>query len=142
MSSLSLKFTFPFLRMIKLKTHTHTHTHSWDSFFHPPLIIHCLLPSKRFLHQQIVVVQLLLCSTLCDAMDCSKLGFPVLTVSWSLLKFMSIELMMTSKHLISCYPLLLLPYSFPSSGSFPMNQLFASGGQSIGASALILIVNT
>ena len=27
------------------------------------------------------------------------------------------------------------PQSFPTSGSFPMNQLFASGGQSIGASA-------
>ena len=26
------------------------------------------------------------------------------------------------------------PQSFPASGSFPMNQLFASGGQSIGAS--------
>ena len=28
--------------------------------------------------------------------------------------------------------------SFPSSGSFPMNQLFTSGGQSIGASASVL----
>ena len=27
------------------------------------------------------------------------------------------------------------PQSFPASGSFPMSQLFASGGQSIGASA-------
>ena len=27
---------------------------------------------------------------------------------------------------------------FPASGSFPMNQLFASGGQSIGASASVL----
>ena len=27
------------------------------------------------------------------------------------------------------------PHSFPASGSLPMNQLFASGGQSIGASA-------
>ena len=28
------------------------------------------------------------------------------------------------------------PQSFPASGSFPMSQLFASGGQSIGVSAL------
>ena len=31
--------------------------------------------------------------------------------------------------------------SFPASGSFPMNQLFASGGQSIGASASVLSMN-
>ena len=31
--------------------------------------------------------------------------------------------------------------SFPASGSFPVSQLFASGGQSIGASASVLPVN-
>ena len=31
--------------------------------------------------------------------------------------------------------------SFPESGSFPMSQLFASGGRSIGASALVLPMN-
>ena len=36
------------------------------------------------------------------------------------------------------------PQSFPASGSFPVSQLFASGGQSIGdsASASVLPVNT
>ena len=34
----------------------------------------------------------------------------------------------------------LLPQSFPASGSFPMNQLFASGGQSTGASASVAIL--
>ena len=34
--------------------------------------------------------------------------------SWSLLKLMSIELMMPSNHLILCHPLLLLPSVFPS----------------------------
>ena len=57
------------------------------------------------------------------------------TISWSLLKLMSIESMMPSKHLILCVPLLLLLQSFPASGSFPVNGLFTSGGQSIGASA-------
>ena len=33
---------------------------------------------------------------------------------WSLLKFMSIESVMLSKHLILCHPLLLLPSIFPS----------------------------
>ena len=63
------------------------------------------------------------------------------TISWSLLKLMSIELVMPSNHLILCRPLLFLPQSFPSSGSFLMSQLFASGGQSIGASASVLPVN-
>ena len=36
------------------------------------------------------------------------------TVSWSLLKLMSIESVMPFKHLILCHPLLLLPSIFPS----------------------------
>ena len=36
------------------------------------------------------------------------------TISRSLLKFMSIKLVMPSNHLILCYPLLLLPSIFPS----------------------------
>ena len=41
----------------------------------------------------------------------SSLSF---TISWSLLKLMSIELMMPPNHLILCCPLLLLPSIFPS----------------------------
>ena len=52
-------------------------------------------------------------------------------VSWSLLKLMSIESVMPSNHLILCLPLLLLPSIFHSIRSFPMSQLFTSGGQSI-----------
>ena len=37
-----------------------------------------------------------------------------LTVSWSLHKFMSVESVMPSNHLILCHPLLLLPSIFPS----------------------------
>ena len=36
------------------------------------------------------------------------------TISWSLLKLMSIESIMPSNHLILCHPLLLLPSTFPS----------------------------
>ena len=44
----------------------------------------------------------------------------------------------------SVVPFLFCPQSLPASGSFPMNQLFASGGQSIGlsASASVLPMNT
>ena len=36
------------------------------------------------------------------------------TISWSLLKLMSIESVMSSKHIILCHPLLLFPSMFPS----------------------------
>ena len=42
------------------------------------------------------------------------------TISWSLLKLTSIESVMTSNHLILCYPLLLLPSIFPSIRVFPV----------------------
>ena len=54
------------------------------------------------------------CPTLCDPMDCSTPGFPPFTISWSLLKPMSIESVMPSNHLILCHPPLLLPSIFPS----------------------------
>ena len=84
------------------------------------------------------------CLTLCDPMDYSPPGLPVHHQLPSLLKLMSIELVMPSNHLILCHPLLPLLQSFPASGSFPMSQLFASGGQSIGVSALasVLPMNT
>ena len=60
---------------------------------------------------------------------------PSLSISWSLPKFMSIESMMASNHLIYCTLFSSCPQSFPASGSFPMSRLFPSGSQSIGASA-------
>ena len=56
------------------------------------------------------------------------------TIPQSLLKLMPIELVMPSNHLVLLFSSCL--QSFPASGSFLMNRLFASGGQSIGASAL------
>ena len=47
-------------------------------------------------------------------MDCSTPGLPGVTNSRSLLKLMSIELVMPSNHLILCHPLLLLPSIFPN----------------------------
>ena len=66
-----------------------------------------------------------------------------ITISWSMLKLMSIESVMLSSHLILCLPLL-LPSVFPASGSFPVSRLFTSSGQSVGAivSASILPVNS
>ena len=53
----------------------------------------------------------------------------------SLLKLMSIESVMPSNHLILCHPFSSHLEFFPVSGSFHMNQFFASGGQSIEVSA-------
>ena len=47
-------------------------------------------------------------------------------ISQSLFKLMSIKSRMPFNHLIFCHPLLLLPSSFPASGSFPVIWLFAS----------------
>ena len=50
--------------------------------------------------------------SLSDPMDCStSLSF---TISWSLLKLMSIELVMPPSYLVLCRPLLLLPSIFPN----------------------------
>ena len=60
-------------------------------------------------------------------------------ISQTLLKPLSIELEMLSNDIILCCPLLFLP-SITASGSFPMSQLFAPGGQSIGASASVSVL--
>ena len=63
------------------------------------------------------------------------------TISQSLLKLMSIESVIPSNHLILCLPLLLLPSVIPSIRVFSsVCWLFASGGQSIGASVLALVL--
>ena len=54
---------------------------------------------------------------------------------------MSTESVVPSNSSFSAVPLPSCLQSFPSSRSFPMNQFFASGDQSIGASALVLPVN-
>ena len=91
----------------------------------------CLLESSG-----IAVVQSLSCVwpfvTLWTLAHQASLSF---TISWTLLKLMSIVSMMPSNHLIICFPLLLLPSIFPRIRVFPVSQLFASVSQNIGASA-------
>ena len=66
-----------------------------------------------------------------------------ITNSRSLLKLMSIELVMPFKHFILCRPISSQLQSFLASGSFSMSQFFTSGGQSVGvsASASVLSMN-
>ena len=63
------------------------------------------------------------------------------TISGSLLKLMSTELVMLSNHLVSVAPVFSCLQSFPASRSFPVCWLFPSDGQSIAASAIVLPVN-
>ena len=82
------------------------------------------------------------CPTLCDPMDCSMWGFPV--------HYQLLELAQTHVHQVSdaiqpSHPSV-IPFSsclqsFPASWSFHMSQFFASGGQSIRASASVLPMN-
>ena len=58
------------------------------------------------------------CPTVCNPMNCSAPGFLSFTVSWSLLKLMSIELVMLSNHLTLCCPFFPCYQSFTASGLF------------------------
>ena len=57
------------------------------------------------------------------------------TISWSLLKFTPIVLVMLSNHSSSSASLTFCLQSFPASGSSPKSCFFVSSGQSTGASA-------
>ena len=115
---------------------TSQNLHSW-AFSRVP---ETALPLQRIL----VVVQLLSGIWLCNPMDPRKharLPCPSLSLGvcsnlcpWSRWCHPTIS--------SSVIPFSPGPQSFPTSGSFPMTQLFASGGQSIGASASALPVNT
>ena len=87
------------------------------------------------------------CPAICNPMDCSMPGFPVLQylpefaqthVRWVGDGHPTISSSVT--------PFSSYPQSFPASGSLSVSQLFASGGQSIGlqiigASASVLLMN-
>ena len=74
-----------------------------------------------------------------DPMACTMPGFPVLHC---LLEFAQTHVHWVNGiiHPSFVTPVSSCPQSFPASGSFPMSWLFASGGQSIGASTLALVL--
>ena len=74
-----------------------------------------------------------LCLTVCDPMDCRMQAPLSSTVSQSLLRFMSIELVCHLTISSSAAPFSFCLQSCPASGSFPVSQFFTSGGQNIGA---------
>ena len=109
------------------------------------------LSKKRFRHprakqkpQRDGSVQSLSRVWLCDPMNCSKPGLPV---DHQLPEFTQTHVY---EHINTwwCHPAIsssVVPFSscpkfLPASGSFPMSQLFAWGGQSIGVSASTLVI--
>ena len=92
------------------------------------------------------------CLSLCDPMNCSMPGLPVhhqlpefTQTHVHDVKLMSIMSQWCHPAISSSVvPFSFFPQSLPALGSFPMSQLFAWGGQSIGlsASASILPMNT
>ena len=75
------------------------------------------------------------CPTLCDPMDCSTPGLPVLCSNSC-----ALSQCCHSTILSSVGPFSSCPSFFPELGSFPMSQPCASGGWSIGASALASVL--
>ena len=65
------------------------------------------------------------CLTVCDPRTAAFEASLSISNFWVLLKLMSIESVMPSKHLILCCSLLLRTSIFPRSGSFPRSQFFA-----------------
>ena len=101
----------------------------------------CVLYSRVFLYILLLSVAQS-CPTLCNPMDCSTPGFPgpllspgVCSNSCPLTWWCHPAISSSVAPFFSC------PQSFPASGSFPVSWLFTSGGQSIGASASVLLVN-
>ena len=81
------------------------------------------------------------CWNLCNPMVCSTPGSPVLHY---LPEFAQIHVYWIDDVIQLSHPLLPFSFclqSFPASGSFPRSQFFASGGQSIGASASVLPIS-
>ena len=79
------------------------------------------------------------CLTFCDPMDYSMPGFPV---PHYLSEFAQTHVRWISDAIsFSVVPFSFCPQSFPASGSLLMSWFCASGGQSIGASASILLMS-
>ena len=86
------------------------HSYDWGLCFY-----HNILNLFRHVHTVVVIVQLLSCVRLfVTPWTAAHQASLSITVSWSLLRLMSIESVMPSNHLILCHPLFLLPSIFPS----------------------------
>ena len=127
-----LHYQINFGKNVVKKNHTHKQTH---------ILYHTI----RFSSVSSVAQS---CPTLSNPMDCSMPGLPVhhQLPEFTQTYFHWVGDAIQPSHPLSSpvIPFSSCPQSFPASGSFPMSQLFASGGQSIGVSAStsVLPMNT
>ena len=77
-----------------------------------------------------------LCPALCNPINCSTPGFPVLHYLPECSNACPLSRWCHPTILASITPFSSCPQPFPASESFSVSQFFASGGQNIGASAL------
>ena len=101
--------------------------YTWNTGLIVPLVCYCSVAQS--------------CPTPCDPVDCSKPGLPV---HHHLLELAHTHVHWVHDAMQPSHPLS-PPFSsclqsFPASGSFPLSQLFASGGQSIGVSASVSVL--
>ena len=103
-------------------------------------------PRNKTLIQEEIAVQLLSCVqlfiivpfmqyhlfTLHTPWTAASQAFLSFTISWSLLKLMSIWSVMLSNHLILCWPSSFCLQSFPATGSSSVSPLFGLSGQRTG----------
>ena len=84
------------------------------------------------------------CLTLCEPMNCSMPGLPVHHQPGAQANLRPSSRWCHPAILTSVAPFSSYPQALPASGSFPMSQLFAWGGQNIGVSAStsVLPMNT
>ena len=110
------------------------------------LLMHCLALTIWVILRVLSSVQLLSCIRLfATPWTTAHHASLSITNSQVLLKLMSIEVVMTSNHLILCRPLVLPTSIFPCIRvSFQVSQFLTSGGQRIGVSAStsVLPMNT
>ena len=99
------------------------------------------MPSTRYYLQFNCCSVTKSCPTLCDPWAAARQASVSFSISCSLFEFISVEPVMPSNHLILCHPPFSCLQSFPAPSSFPVSQLFESGGQSIRASASVLPMN-
>ena len=133
--------------MIYIYIYTHTHTNTFSkyslsivsAFLQINLFSHINIYIKHRKHKQADSLQMdpfpyimqFVNSSLVYTMDWRAPSFPV---QHELPEHTQTHVHRVSDAIQPSHPLLLLPSIFPSSGSFPMSQLFASGGRSIGFS--------
>ena len=126
--------TFLFMGIQTIETHTHVCVSEWVI-----IALLCLTLCNFMDYIYIYISQFSSvsqsCLTLCNPMDCTTPGF---LVHHQLLQLVQTHVHWVGDAIQPSHPLSFPSpptLSFPASGSFPMSQFFASGGQSIGVSA-------